>query len=316
MSSIRNSQNLLTNVFRPTYSYDGNGFNSSLVATNIKSLDVNTVRATVVSIGDAGGNVYIGTGAGVTYLASASNSNNTAFGVNAAAGLSNSQRSVFIGANAGFSASNTSNSVIIGTDANSFGTTNIIVGNGSYVSGSNNIVIGTDISLSDSYKFKVGNVFSADLSSSAALSVAGVSRFDASVGVFRDPQYGLDVSGRFRVSDASGSLIFSNGTAIGNGFITSNGAFAADFGASTSFYPFRRGIINIAVVSKANRNHYIFGPLYVQDICSGLITPDQSKMVSNGPLSITYDNAAAYIRVSNSDVSTINVDWSVLYQPV
>jgi hypothetical protein len=316
MSSIRNSQNLLTNVFRPTYSYDGTGFNSSLVATNIKSLDVNTVRATVVSIGDAGGNVYIGTGAGVTYLASASNSNNTAFGVNAAAGLSNSQRSVFIGANAGFSASNTSNSVIIGTDANSFGTTNIIVGNGSYVSGSNNIVIGTDISLSDSYKFKVGNVFSADLSSSAALSVAGVSRFDASVGVFRDPQYGLDVSGRFRVSDASGSLVFSNGTTIGYGFITSNGAVGLGPNASEPLYPIRRGITNIAVVSRVNPNDYVFGPLYVQDTCTGTYTPDQSKMISNGNLSIVYNNITSYIQISNLAGSSFNVDWSVLCQPV
>lgn len=316
MSSTRNSQNLLTNVFRPTYVYDGTGFSSSLVATNIKSLDVNTVRATIVSIGDAGGNVYIGTGAGTTYIASASNSNNTAFGVNAAAGLSNVQRSVFIGANAGFSASNTSNSVIVGTDANAYGSTNIIIGNGTYVSGSNNIVIGTDISLAGSYVFKVGNVFSADLSSTAALNVSGVTRFDASVGVFRNPQYNLDVSQNFRVSDTSGSLVFSNGTTIGSAFVSSNGKIAANFGTSTSFYPFRQGIVHIAARSEIDPNDYIFGPLFIKDVCATTYTPDNSKVSSNGNLSLNYDTASAYLQISNSAGFTFNVLWSVLYQPV
>ena len=309
MSSTRNSQNLLVNVFRPTYVYDGCGFSAGVVATNLKTIDVPTVRATSITIGDVGGNVYIGTGSGVTYSAALSNTSNTALGLNAASGISNVQRSVFIGANAGIANLNSSNTIIIGADANAFGTKNIIIGNGTFVSGSNNIVIGTDVSLSSSYKFKVGNVFTADISTAALLNVTGVSRFDASVGVFRDPSYNLDVSGNFRVSDASSSLIFSNGTTVG-AFITKNGS--SDISGYLPIMPLKRGLYTIAATYPLDYTKYVYGFYFVRDN-SGDQLP-QSSYSSAGGLGLEYQSPApaGYLSLYGTNG---RVDWSIKFQP-
>lgn len=312
MSSTRNSQNLLVNVFRPTYVFDGCGFTAGVVATNLKTLDVNTVRAGTVAIGDTGNNVYIGNGSGVTYAASLSNSYNTALGVNAAAGLSNVQNSVFIGANAGIANSVSCNTTIIGANANAFGTQNIVIGNGTFVSGSNNIVIGTDVSFSGSYKLQVGNVFTADISSAASLVVSGVARFDNSVGVFRDPSYKLDVSGTLRASDASGSLIFSGGQTYGTSFITANGVAYMGAGLSTNIYPTHRGMYMISAKSISNNTDYLYGYAFLRDASVGSVSP-LVQITEGGNLKINH-NAAGYIQLSNNGLTDISAAWTVQYQ--
>lgn len=316
MSSTRNSQNLLVNVFRPTYVFDGCGFSAGVVATNIKTLDVSLVRATTVTMGDPGGNVYIGTGSGVVYSQLLSNSNVTAIGANAAAAISNVQTSVFIGTNTGIGNLNSSNTVIIGANANAFGTKNIILGNGSYVSGSNNILIGSDISLNGSNKLKIGNILTADISSAATLNISGVSRFDGSVGVFLDPSYNLDVSGNFRVSDASGSLVFTNGSAVADGFLTLRGTSTLAGLGTTNIYPLKRGITNIAARNVADPSDYVFGPLFIMDPSVNQFLPDDSQVVRARDLNIDYDIIGYNLKLYNSNVSSMNVVWSLTYQPL
>ena len=315
MSSTRNSQNLLVNVFRPTYVYDGCGFSAGVVATNLKTIDVPTVRATSITIGDVGGNVYIGTGSGVTYSAALSNTSNTALGLNAASGISNVQRSVFIGANAGIANLNSSNTIIIGADANAFGTKNIIIGNGTFVAGSNNIVIGTDVSLSSSYKFKVGNVFTADISTAALLNVTGVSRFDASVGVFCDPSYNLDVSGNFRVSDASSSLVFTNGTTYG-AFTTKKGSTAVSGSPSyVQLLSLKRGLYTIAATVPSDYSKYVYGFFFVRDDAGNQLP--LSSYSAAGGLSLEYQTPApaGYLSLLYSTGGATTLDWSITFQP-
>lgn len=240
MSSTRNSQNLLTNVFRPTYVYtDGSGFTAGVVATNLKTLDVPTVRTNILDIGDDGSNVYLGTNAGVLYSTNATNTNVSAFGVNAAAGISNVSNSVFIGTAAGLGMTNATDTTVIGANDAVIGTRNVVIGNRDFIFGSNNIVIGSDVSISESFKLNIANLIIGDIGSdvcgaalifnsdvkingtftSTLFDASGISVNDLAVpGYIRnDPNFGIvmDISqGNFAFSGSGPSrvagVVFSN----------------------------------------------------------------------------------------------------------
>lgn len=135
--STANVQNLLSNVFHPTFYYDTtNGvYQSKLELVNIDTVSANTVSTFAASVGDANNNVYVGIGAGNPHsnLTSSSNSNNTFVGAYAGASTSNVQYATFIGYQAG---------------KNTIGGVNTIaIGNSAFGAGSNNIHIGTSVGL-------------------------------------------------------------------------------------------------------------------------------------------------------------------------
>jgi len=156
MSTI-NVQNLLSNVFHPTYVYDtvNRVFKTNLELINVDTVSANKVSSFFASIGDSQCNVYVGIGSGNAYssMVSSSNSNTTFLGPGAGNTTSNVRNSVFIGYNAGQnSTGGSSNTIAIGTSTDGDGTQNIYIGANTGVSnsiGSNNIFIGHDITISN-----------------------------------------------------------------------------------------------------------------------------------------------------------------------
>ena len=99
MSSITNAQNLLKNVFRPTFFYDttNNVYHSKLELINIDTISANFVSAYSLSVSDSNSNVYVGSNAGNVYSNLNGNSNNTFIGFQSGYGSSNVINNVFLG---------------------------------------------------------------------------------------------------------------------------------------------------------------------------------------------------------------------------
>ena len=263
MSSTSNVQNLLTNVFRPTFVFDTiNGvYQSKLELTNIDSVSANIVYGFTAAFGDANGNLYIGIGSGNAYsiLASSSNSNDTFVGTGAGGSTSNVRNSVFLGYRSGFGAILASNSISIGANTLNGGNSNIYIGCGTGIqSGSNNIFLGPGVTNggiavsnllmigSGSNTSIVGDLSSnrvgINLSSLPAttpdlkLDVNGFTRIgtnaNGGLGINTLPgYYALDVNGGFRVSDGYGVLTFTNS---GSNCVTSISNTAAYSGSNST----------------------------------------------------------------------------------
>lgn len=148
MSSTTNIQNLLVNVFRPTYTYDPI---ASLFQAKLDMSNVNTVYANVFSglradIGDANNNMYVGVGSGNPIDVSNACGNNTVLGVYAGSGMSNVSNSIYLGYTAGLASSNADQTIGIGVNVNGNGDCNIYIGSRTGGTGNNNLFIGHDIS--------------------------------------------------------------------------------------------------------------------------------------------------------------------------
>ena len=246
--STANVQNLLSNVFHPTFFYDTTNkvYQSKLELTNIDTVSANTVSTYAVSVGDAACNVYVGLNAGNAHsnMTVSSNSNNTFVGPGAGGSTSNVRNSVFVGYRAGFGAVNGLNTISIGTSANGNGSNNICIGNSAGVSnaGNSNIFIGTGalpasssfsntmivgpltastypIALPSNYLIGAdlsNNYFGLNLSNpSYTLDVNGYARIGTNsiggLGINTNPlDYTLNVNGDMQVSDGYGVLRFTN----------------------------------------------------------------------------------------------------------
>lgn len=214
MSTI-NVQNLLSNVFHPTFVYDtvNRVYKTNLELVNVDTVSANTVSSFFASIGDAQCNVYVGIGAGNAYstMVTSSNSNTTFLGPGAGNTTSNVRNSVFIGYNAGQnSTGGSSNTIAIGTSTDGDGTQNIYIGANTGVSnsiGSNNIFIGHDITVTNftnnSNQFLVGALVKPpgyigdNLGSNYLLGGSLSSNY---LGInLSNPEYTLDVNGYARI---------------------------------------------------------------------------------------------------------------------
>jgi len=243
MSSTSNVQNLLTNVFRPTFVYNTttSNYQTKLELTNIDTLSANAITVYSANVGDAASNVYVGVGAGNAYsmLASSSNTTDTFLGAGAGGLTSNVKNSVFLGYRAGYGVSNSSNSISIGANTLNGGNSNIYIGCATGIAtGSNNIFIGPGVSnggTSVSNTLLVGSgsntLFRGDLTSNRVginttaltnpsnyitLDVNGYTRIGGStnngnLGINTLPgTYTLDVNGDMRASDGWASLIMTH----------------------------------------------------------------------------------------------------------
>jgi hypothetical protein len=196
------SQNLLSNVFKPTYVYDtvSQTYSSRLELLNIDTVSANVVAAFTVAIGDAFGNVYVGINSGNSYLTPLGNSNVTALGVNAGQGSSNSSRTIFIGYGAGVGALNSINTIAIGANTIASGTGNIYIGTGTgSPSGTSNIFIGQQVNPGGS----PSNLLLIGQGSNYAIS-ADMSTTPPNVGIgTATPAFPLDVNGYVRIGGIS-----------------------------------------------------------------------------------------------------------------
>ena len=214
MSTV-NVQNLLSNVFHPTYVYDtvNRVYKTNLELVNVDTVSANTVSSFFASIGDAQSNVYVGIGSGVAHsnMVSSSNYNTTFLGPGAGNTTSNVNSSIFIGYNAGQNSTGGSlNTIAIGTLTDGDGTNNIYIGKNTGVSnsiGSNNIFIGHDITISNftnnSNQFLLGpkvqpsGNIGDELGSNYLLGGNFTNNF---LGInLSNPEYTLDVNGYARI---------------------------------------------------------------------------------------------------------------------
>lgn len=243
MSSVSNVQNLLANVFRPTYLYNTttSNYQTKLELVNIDTVSANVVSTFAATVGDASGNVYVGIGAGNSHstLGASSNTTDTFVGTGAGGATLNVKNSVFLGYRAGYGVSNSSNSISIGTNTLNGGNSNIYIGCATGIAtGSNNIFLGTGLSngntsasnllligsgsnttiCGDLSNNRIGVNMSSlsDPSSRIVFDVSGYSRISGpsntgGLGINIDPgEYTLDVNGNMRASDGWASLVMSH----------------------------------------------------------------------------------------------------------
>jgi len=267
MSSTSNAQNLLVNVFRPTYTYQaGVGYTPSLVVSNVDKLVADTVISSNLVINDPASNVYIGCNAGNAPSNVRASSNNVAIGYNAGNGFSNTSNTVALGYNAlGGSLSNVSNTVALGANTIGGGVNNILIGHDTGTVGSNNILIGPNQSpgnISNQLRIGLGSktAIGADLSTAyvgintttpiAPLDVSGQAYFRNKVGIqVEAPSKSLEVNGetyssigflagRGNLGNPAFAFYADGSTGLyspGNGYgsLVANGLPYITFGAST-----------------------------------------------------------------------------------
>jgi hypothetical protein len=212
MSSTSNAQDLLVNVFRPTYRWDSNtGFVPSLVVSNVSEIITGSLKTDALVVSDTGNNTYIGSNAGLRAI---NTSYNVGLGYQAMGGAINSSNNVAVGYYALDGVNNSTSNVVLGAYSgivsSNGGTRNVLVGpNVTLASGTGNILIGTDISLaSASNRLQLGKLIYGDLRSgfigvnltdpSGAFDVSGTTFFRGKVGIQtteESPKYSLDVNG-------------------------------------------------------------------------------------------------------------------------
>lgn len=234
MSGTSNVQNLVANVFRPVYTFDPatQAFTAKVELTNVDTISANTISVFTASVGDAFGNVYVGSNAGNTTQRLCCNV--TALGASAGRSVYNSINSVFIGYNAGANANGSSNTIAIGANTAGNGSNNVFIGCKSgmtNVAGSNNILLGPNLLYSAlcNNQFIVGTntttpLLIGDMSSRVlgvaktpastyALDVGGTVHIDNGyrflLGIDA-ANYVADINGSLRVSDGYGQLTLSN----------------------------------------------------------------------------------------------------------
>jgi hypothetical protein len=208
MSSTSNVQDLLVNVFRPTYRYQtGTGFVPSLVISNVSEIIATKIKTSTLVVSDSNVNVYIGSNAG--NLAS-NTASNVAIGYSAMGGALNSSNNVAVGTFALDGATSALSNVVIGDGAKltAAGASNVLIGPSVRLAGgSNNIIIGQDLSLAaQTSQLRIGSLFFGDLSTNRIglltsvpavdVDISGLTRFQNKVGIQTSlPVYSLDVNG-------------------------------------------------------------------------------------------------------------------------
>lgn len=226
MSSTTNIQNLLVNVFRPSYTYNttSSNFVPTLELSNVDKVVANTLVGLTATIGDANSNVYIGLNAGNAYNNLRSCFNNVALGVFAGNAISNVSNGIYIGYGAGQNAVGARNVIAIGTNAGGAGTSNIHLGNQTQSTGSNNVLIGNGISVSTgSNTLRIGRYpnIAGDLSSGwvgfggltaplwdlAKVDISGYTSVFGGLGINNDPtEASLNINGNLQLENGDSRL--------------------------------------------------------------------------------------------------------------
>jgi len=214
--STANVQNLLSNVFRPTFVYDiGNQvYRTKLELLNIDTVSANMISTYFASVGDVRSNVYVGLGAGNPYsnMVSSSNYYTTFLGAGAGFGSSNVSNSVFLGYNAGQGSVNSTNTIAIGSNADGDGSNNIYIGAGAGMAGAagtSNIFIGHGNTLTGVTKQfllgpLVGQPPSSLTNSLGSNYLLGGDFASNRLGInLSNPTYNLDVNGYARIGTNS-----------------------------------------------------------------------------------------------------------------
>jgi hypothetical protein len=312
MSSITNAQNLITNVFRPVYIYDGTlqTFMPKLELSNVDTYIGNEVRVFRDQVGDQSNNVYVGSNAGNSYLNINSNSQVTAVGANAGSTISNVSNSVYLGYSAGYASQNANAVIAIGVNAFGGGTSNILIGNGPGSNvGSNNILVGHGISSfasSTSNKLQIGNLIYGNFSNKWV----GIGTSNQSINYVQ-----LDVSGGAYIRGKVGIQMTPSNSLNVNGETQSTGGFFSLAGtslianaASMLVGTLKYGTMIFSAQDVGTISNYYNHTVFVPDLTGG-ISPLNVSGTSNGY--VTMSNSGSNIYVNNTDTSPHTIAWSI-----
>jgi hypothetical protein len=351
MSSTTNVQNLLVNIFRPIYAYDGTTtlFTPRIGMSNIDSYTGNTVVVLTAAVGDSNSNVYVGVNAGNPYSTPKSCRGVTAIGYEAGSNIFNVSNSTYLGLKAGANAQSASNVVAIGANTTGNGTSNVYVGTGTGVisgignsnvfigagitgTGSGSILIGTGLTDGSANSvFKLGSSYLTGNMSTKWLGIGTTSpidpnsRLDVSGNVYVLGQQGinmvpvrtLDVNGNFRASDAFGTLDFSNGvTSSSGGLASSQGTISnAAIGSTTTIATLKKGVILVSAQDTASSNHYQSIQAFCTNPANGTSATAMTNVVQAGDVTVVFQSGGSNIQISNA-TSVRSIAWSVTYFPL
>ena len=331
MSSTSGVQNLLSNVFRPTFTYDSinSNYTSKLELINIDTVSANAVTVYAANVGDVLGNVYVGVLAGNAHsdIASKASSSNTFVGTRAGTGASNVSNSVFLGFNAGAGAVSASNSISIGSYSSGGGNSNIYIGAGTGVPvGVGNIFLGTAITgypgIAVSNTLQIGNNGGGGYSNMAIIgNLDGSSNhvgINYSWHTFLSTQStnALDVNGMTRIGGPTGNGMLAVNTAPGSYTLDVNGNARIQDGSGT--FIFNGGSLNTSDAtgtgSISNGNIAVSNATGTGSISGGVLNVSNATgagSISGGVLNVS--NATGTGSISNGVLNVSNAGGSAAF---
>jgi hypothetical protein len=309
MSSTTNIQNLLVNVFRPSYQYRAlptPNYFVQLELSNVETVYANVIDSQNLRVSDTNSNVYVGREAGNSYLDLRDCFSNTTLGYGAGRLSSNTDLGIYIGFNAGTNASNASNVIAIGNNASGRGTSNIYIGHntGGVDGETRNIFIGNDISSTGSVNDRLmigdgldpsGVLISADLSgrrvglwtsypTTYPIELMNYTYVYNGLGINASPlEHSLNVNGDCRMEDGFGEFTFDQDQTTSNSTMT-----------YWSYTPGKVGLVQFGQGPTSNPVHFgmnrpgvdggytldISGSLRVEDLSGNRLTVENGIVTS------------------------------------
>lgn len=321
MSSTTNIQNLLVNVFRPSYTFDitSNTFTPRLDLSNVNTYSGNSVYVIRADIGDINSNVYVGIGAGTSNATGITGGsyNVTSVGYNAGNGFTATSNSIFLGYNAGGTdQSNIANTIVLGPSSTVTTDTcnNILIGYNSSTTGSSNIIIGNNIAIGtvtnqlrigSSNHIAIGGDFTSkwvgintatplDFPAGNHFDVSGTAFFQNKVGMQMPPNNSLDVNGI--TLSTLGFTSLQNNSSLPVGL--------------TTIGELKIGEIHVSAVDRTNSTNRACYNVFAHTVSNS----DIMTFIKNGSIDICFNTTN--IQLSNSSGSSTIYDYSITYFPL
>ena len=316
MSSTTNVQNLLVNVFRPSYQYrtlPTPNYYVQLELSNVETVYANVIDAQNLRVSDANSNVYVGREAGNAYTDLRDCFSNTTLGYGAGRAISNTDRGIYIGYNAGTNSSNASNVIAIGSNASGRGTSNICLGNsaGGVDGEANNVYIGNGVTTTGGTSNRLligsgadpsGAVISADFANRRVgiwtsnptqypVEIANYTFISNGLGINCDPRaHTLNVNGDCRMEDGFGLFTFDQDRDTSDSTFTFWSYTQGKAGMMQFGYDISTNPVFLAINKPPVSNAYnldVSGTVRIDDLSGNLVT-FQNKVVTstNGYASI------------------------------
>lgn len=333
MSSTTNVQNLLVNVFRPSYQYrtlPTPNYYVQLEISNVETVYANVIDTQNLRVSDANSNVYVGREAGNAYTDLRDCFSNTTLGYGAGRAISNTNLGIYIGFNAGTNASNASNVIAIGNDTSGQGISNIYIGNGSGGGDglSNNLFLGNGLTAPPGTNNRLwigagtdpsGALISGDFSNRRVgiltsnpttypVEIATYTYISNGLGINANPlEHTLNVNGDCRMEDGFGLFTFDQNQATSNSTMTfwsytPTKAGLVQFGQSALSNPVYMGINTPGV--DASYNLDISGSVRIRDLSGNTVTMENDIVTSSNGYASIQGVTGTIIDTGTSNIGT------------
>lgn len=306
--STSNVQNLLANVLRPVYAYDGTNFvfTTSLELSNIGTYYGNTISVQTLAFGDSNNNVYVGSYAGRTD-GDLGGANNVTLGYAAGFNIVNVSNSVYIGSNTSTGVSDAFNVVAIGANSTGGGSSNVFLGNDTGGAGQSNVFVGASNTGTGSNMILIGTAIAGNTSNNLFRLGSNYLYGNQST-----KWLGVGVSTPTSSStklDISGIVMASGGYASVTGTVNNAG-----IGSTTTIGTLKKGVILVSAQDAASTSHYQTIQVYCLSATDGANTIAMTNVTQLGEVTITFPSGSSNIQISNANTAR-NIAWSITYFP-